>query len=215
MDSGLRRNDGVVLSRFVTVQRSEVLAMTKTLLTPMSPILTQNYFELFSLPQQYVLERVDLDARYRELQRMVHPDRYASAGDQERRVSMQQATHINEAYQVLKDSLRRGRYLLELRGHAIEDRQTTHQDPEFLMQQIELREALAEIRRQDDPLQALDRLAREIQAQYRALESELAQALDAGEEIEPAVTLVLKMQYFMRLQNEIQELEADLEDELY
>jgi len=181
----------------------------------MPPILTQNYFQLFSLPQQYVLERVDLDARYRELQRMVHPDRYASAGDQERRISMQQAAHINEAYQVMKDPLRRGRYLLELRGHAIEDRQTTHQDPEFLMQQIELREALGEIRRQDDPLQALDRLARGIQAQYQALESELAQALDAGEEIEPAVTLVLKMQYFMRLQHEIQELEADLEDELY
>ncbi len=192
-----------------------MLAMTKTLLTPMPPVLTKNYFELFSLPQQYVLERAELDARYRDLQRTVHPDRYASAGDRERRLSMQQATHINEAYQVLKDPLRRGRYLLELRGHVIEDQQTTHQDPEFLMRQIELREALGEIRNQDNPLQALDRLAREIQAQYRALESELAQVLDAGEEIEPAVTLVLKMQYFMRLQNEAQELEADLEDELY
>ena len=181
----------------------------------MQSILTQNYFELFALPKQYVLQRDDLDARYRELQRMVHPDRYASASDQERRLSMQQATHINEAYQVLKDPLRRGRYLLELRGHAIDDQQATHQDPEFLMQQIELREALAEVRRQDDPLQSLDRLAREIQAQYRALESKLGQALDAGEEIEQAVTLVLKMQYFMRLQNEAQELEADLEDELY
>ena len=181
----------------------------------MSSTLTKNYFELFSLPQQYVLERAELDARYRDLQRTVHPDRYASASDQERRLSMQQATHINEAYQVLKDPLRRGRYLLELRGHVIEDQQTTHQDPEFLMQQIEFREALAEIRQQDDPLQALDRLAREIQAQYRTLESELAQALDAGEEFEPAVTLVLKMQYFMRLKNEVQELEADLEDELY
>ncbi len=190
-------------------------AMTKILLTPMPPILTKNYFELFSLPQQYVLERAELDARYRDLQRMVHPDRYASAGDQERRLSMQQATHINEAYQVLKDPLRRGRYLLELRGHVIENQQTTHQDPEFLMRQIELREALGEIRNQDDPLQALDGLARKIQAQYRALESELAQALEAGEEIEPAVTLVLKMQYFMRLQNEVQELEEDLEDELY
>jgi len=117
---------------------------------------------------------------------------------------------------VLKDPLRRGRYLLELRGHALEDQQTTHQDPEFLMQQIELREALGDIRRQDDPLQALDRLSREILAQYQALESELAQVLDnSREEIDAALTLVLKMQYFMRLQNEMQELEADLEDELY
>ncbi|MFQ5642200.1 MAG: Fe-S protein assembly co-chaperone HscB [Thiogranum sp.] len=181
----------------------------------MSSTLTKNYFELFSLPQQYVLERAELDARYRDLQRTVHPDRYASAGDQERRLSMQQATHINEAYQVLKDPLRRGRYLLELRGHVIEDQQSTHQDPEFLMQQIGLREALGAIRNQHDPLQALDSLAREIQAQYRALEAELARVLDAGGEIGTAVTLVLKMQYFMRLQSEVQELEADLEDELY
>jgi len=64
----------------------------------MTSTLTQNYFELFSLPQQYALERAELDTRYRDLQRTVHPDRYASASDRERRLSMQQATHINEAY---------------------------------------------------------------------------------------------------------------------
>jgi molecular chaperone HscB len=181
----------------------------------MSSILTQNHFDLFSLPQRYVLERVELDARYRELQRTVHPDRYASASDQERRISMQQATQINEAYEVLKDPLKRGRYLLELRGHAIEDQQSFQQDPAFLMQQMELRETLAEIREQDDPLQALDRLTQTVRSQYEALESGLVQALDGGAEIEQAVTLVLRMQFFKRLQEEVQELEADLEDELY
>ncbi|MGI9320134.1 MAG: Fe-S protein assembly co-chaperone HscB [Thiogranum sp.] len=181
----------------------------------MPPILTQNHFELFSLPQRYVLERAQLDARYRDMQRSVHPDRYASAGDQERRISMQQTTKINEAYEVLKDPLKRGRYLLELRGHAIEDQQSSHQDPAFLMRQMELRENLAEIREQDDPLQALDRLALEIRSQYGALESALAQALDDDAEFEQAVTLVLRMQFFKRLQEEVQELEADLEDELY
>ena len=181
----------------------------------MPPILTQNHFELFSLPQRYVLERAQLDARYRDMQRSVHPDRYASASDQERRISMQQTTKINEAYEVLKDPLKRGRYLLELRGHAIEDQQSSHQDPAFLMRQMELRENLAEIREQDDPLQALNRLAQEIRSQYGALESALAQALDDDAEFEQAVTLVLRMQFFKRLQEEVQELEADLEDELY
>ena len=181
----------------------------------MSSILTQNYFELFSLPQRYVLQRAQLDARYRDMQRSVHPDRYASASDQERRISMQQTTKINEAYEVLKDPLKRGRYLLELRGHAIQDQQSSHQDPAFLMQQMELRETLAEIREQDDPLQALDRLAQEIRSQYGALESALAQALDDETEFEQAVTLVLRMQFFKRLQEEVQELETDLEDELY
>ena len=82
----------------------------------MPSTLTQNHFELFSLPQSYVLERAQLDARYRDMQRSVHPDRYASASDRERRISMQQATQINEAYEVLKDPLKRGRYLLALLG---------------------------------------------------------------------------------------------------
>ena len=181
----------------------------------MSSTLRQNHFELFSLPQRYALDRAVLDARYRDMQRAAHPDRYASASDQERRISMQQAAQINEAYEVLKDPLKRGRYLLQLRGHAIEDQQPSHQDPAFLMQQMELRETLAEIREQDDSLQALDRLAQDIHKQYRVLDSELAEALDGGAESERALTLVLRMQFFKRLQEEAQDLQADLEDELY
>jgi molecular chaperone HscB len=180
----------------------------------MSSILTQDYFQLFSLPKQYRIEQSGLDARYRELQRSVHPDRYAHTSDQERRLSVQRAAQINEAYQTLKDPLRRGRYLLELRGVALEQQQATHQDPEFLMQQMALREALDEIREQTDPLGALDRLSREIRSQYQTLETGLAEALDDNGDVQAALTFVLRMQYFTRLQNEVQELEAELEDEL-
>ncbi len=82
-----------------------------------------------------------LDSRYRELQRTVHPDRFASAGEAERRLSMQQATTINEGYQTLKDPLKRGRYLLELSGYNLGDEPHTTRDTAFLMQQMELREA--------------------------------------------------------------------------
>jgi molecular chaperone HscB len=181
----------------------------------MSSVLTQNYFEIFSLPQRYALNRAGLDARYRDLQRSVHPDRFASGSDQERRVSMQQAARINEAYQVLRDPLRRGRYLLELRGIPIDDRQGAHQDPGFLMHQMELRESLAEVRQQDEPFKALAQLGRDIEARFRELEGRLGQVLDAdaGDAAE-AAALVQKMQFFTRLQREVQELEADLEDEL-
>ena len=181
----------------------------------MSSVLTQNFFELFSLPLNYAVDRAALDARYRELQRSVHPDRFASSSEQERRIAMQHATHINEGYQTLKNPLRRARYLLELRGRMINDQQTTQADPAFLMQQMELREQLGEIRGQDDPLAALDGLARAIDALYKALERELSQVLDGEDsDVESAVALVQKMQFFTRLQNEAQELEADLEDEL-
>jgi molecular chaperone HscB len=181
----------------------------------MSSVLTQNYFELFSLPQRYALDRGALDARYRDLQRSVHPDRHAGAGDRQRRLSLQQAARINEAYEVLKDPLRRGRYLLELRGDLSGGEAATHQDAAFLMQQMEIREALAEVRGGNDPLGALDALTHDIESRYRALESELAGALDGSSTgSAQAMALVEKMQFFARLRQEAQDLEAELEDEL-
>ncbi len=181
----------------------------------MSSVLTQNYFAIFSLPQRFALDRARLDTRYRDLQRSVHPDRFASGSDQERRASMQQAARINEAYEVLRDPLKRGRYLLELRGIDLDDRRGAHQDAGFLMQQMELREGLAEVRQQDDPLSALGRLGGDIQARFRELETRLGEVLDAeaGDAAE-AAALVQKMQFFTRLRDEVQQLEADLEDEL-
>lgn len=181
----------------------------------MSSVLTQNYFDIFSLPPRYGVDRAALDARYRDLQRSVHPDRFASGSDQERRISMQQAARINEAYQVLRDPLRRGRYLLELRGIGVDERQGAHQAPEFLMQQMELRETLAGVREQDAPLEALARLAADIEARFQELELRFGQVLDAdaGDAAE-AAALVQKMQFFTRLQHQVQDLEAELEDEL-
>ena len=172
----------------------------------MSSTLTQNHFELFALPEHYRLDRADLDKRYRELQRTVHPDRFANASDQERRLSVQRAAQINEAFETLKDPLKRGQYLLALRGHAVEDQQQTHQDPEFLMQQMELRERLGEVRAQEDPMQVLDSLSRQIRNQYRELEDALGEALDIGADLEQAVTLALRMQFFTRLNSEVHEL---------
>jgi len=180
----------------------------------MSSLLTQNYYQLFSLPEQYRLDSGMLDGRYRELQRLVHPDRFAGGSDQERRLSMQQAAQINAAYETLKDPLKRGQYLLELRGLPQDGNPATHQDPEFLMQQIALREALGEVRAQADPLAELERLSAEIRAQYQALESGLAQAMDDCNDAGVALTIVPKMQYFTRLRGEVRELEAELEDEL-
>jgi molecular chaperone HscB len=182
----------------------------------MSSFLSQTCFELFSLPQQYALDEAELAARYRDLQRTVHPDRYASASDQERRMSMQQATRINEAYEILGDPMKRGRYLLELRGYPPGDQQQTASDPAFLMQQMELREELERVNDASDPMAALDHFAGEIRNQSRLLEQALAEALDGQPaDNEKALEIVLKMQFYTRLRNEVQELEADLEDELY
>jgi len=126
---------------------------------------------------------------------------------------MQEATQVNEAYRVLRDPLARARYLLELEGHRFDDERSTTRDPQFLMEQMELREALDEVRTDPDPLGRVAALIEQIDQRLaelaRALEAPLAQA-----RIEEAAELVMRMQFFRRLEEEARGLEADLEDEL-
>ena len=83
-----------------------------------------DYYTLFGLPRSFRIDAAALDRRYREIAAQVHPDKYVQAGDAERRLSLQWATRVNEAYQTLKDSLSRAQYLLLLAGHGVDaDRQ--------------------------------------------------------------------------------------------
>lgn len=123
----------------------------------------QNHFELFHLPQRFAIDLTMLDEAYREVQNQVHPDKFATAPDAERRVAMQWATRANEAYHTLKSPFKRAAYLCELHGVDLETESNTAMPREFLMQQMEWREALDEARDGRD-LAALEDLADELQA---------------------------------------------------
>ncbi len=104
--------------------------------------LHSNDFELFGVPERFAQERSQLDARWKDLQRAAHPDMFAAQGASAQRAAMQWSVRINEAYQRLKDPVKRAAYLCELRGAAINAEKNTAMPVEFLMQQMELREAL-------------------------------------------------------------------------
>jgi molecular chaperone HscB len=124
-------------------------------------------FELFGVPRRFAQERSALDARWKELQREAHPDRHAASSAAVQRQAMQWSVRINEAYQRLKDPLRRAAYLCELHGAPIRAEDNTAMPGDFLMQQMEWREALEEA---DSPeqIEALEAQVR--QAQRVALE---------------------------------------------
>lgn len=175
--------------------------------------LTQDYFALFGLPVAFDVDEGALGERFRELHRVVHPDRYASAGEQERRLSMQGAVLLNEAFQTLKDPLRRAQYLLRLRG--VPDAPAGGQmDPEFLMQQMELREELAEIRREAEPLAAarafLGRVRGLVAAEVGLLGRQFA--AQGREALAQAREAAARLQFLRRLQEEAETVEAELED---
>jgi molecular chaperone HscB len=101
-------------------------------------------FELFGLPRRFALDRSRIDARWKALQSEVHPDRFSTEGAAAQRVAMQWAVRVNEAYQRLKDPMRRAAYLCELHDVPIEPKESTAMPPDFLMQQMQWREALEE-----------------------------------------------------------------------
>lgn len=173
----------------------------------------QNHFELMGLPVSFELDRTALDEAYRRLQGHLHPDRFAQAGDQERRLAVQGASLVNEAYATLRDDTRRARYLLTLRGMDFDDERDTASDPEFLMEQMELREALEEAPRDPDPLARLDALSADIDGRRRRLSEEFDATFRDGR-MDEARTLVIKMRFFDRLREEAMRLAERLEDDL-
>jgi len=106
--------------------------------------LSDDDFTLFGLPRRQALQRAEIDARRRDLQAQVHPDRFASEGAAAQRLAMQWAVRVNEAYQRLKDPLARAAYLCELRGVPVDAERNTAMPGTFLMQQMQWREALDE-----------------------------------------------------------------------
>ena len=156
-------------------------------------------FTLFGLPQRHALDRAELDARRRDLQARVHPDRFASEGAAAQRIAMQWAVRVNEAYQRLKDPLSRAAYLCQLRGEAVDAERNTAMPAAFLMQQMEWREAL-EAAETVDQVQALDDAVARDQSQKLAA---LGQHLDQQQDTAAAAAQVRALMFLARFRQDI------------
>jgi molecular chaperone HscB len=167
-----------------------------------------NHFEIFDLPVSFVIDTDSLAQRYLDLQRTVHPDKYANAPAQERRLAMQKATQINEAFQTLKNPLARGLYLLQLQGIDTNDNSTA-MDNEFLLEQMDLREQLAEIKQQTQPINPLNDFLERVTQEQQNLTATLTQQF-AQKNYQLAFDSVRKFQFFIRLHEEALRLEEEL-----
>jgi len=162
----------------------------------------RSHFELFGLAPAFALEAAALERSYRDIQSEVHPDRFAHAGDAERRASLQWTTRVNEAYRTLKDPVQRGKYILELHGVDVAFETDTRMPAEFLMQQLELREALESAAGRKDPA-GLDALRSELAVSKKDLERQVGEAIDGRKDYAGAAELVRKLMFLDRLDAEI------------
>jgi len=174
-------------------------------------VASENYFQLFGLPQRFSLDTVALEETWRSLALRVHPDRYVTASAPERRVAMQWASTINEAHRVLKAPLQRARYLCELSGCDLQTESNTRMDTAFLMLQMQWREQLDEARESGQP-QACDALRLEIDQARTQIAQHIAALIDERHDYEHASQKVREWMFIEKISQEIQSLHNELTD---
>ena len=157
-------------------------------------------FELFAVPATFAQDRAALDARWKELQREAHPDRFAAQGAAAQRIAMQWSVRVNEAYQRLKDPVRRATYLCDLNGAPIHAEDNTAMPSDFLIQQMEWREAL------DDATDALtlDALGAEVDAARRSALSSLDWLIDEKGDHAAAAQQVRALMFIERFGQDVE-----------
>jgi molecular chaperone HscB len=163
-------------------------------------------FELFGLPQRFAQERAAIDTRWKDLQREAHPDRFAGQGASAQRAALQWSVRINEAYQRLKDPLKRASYLCERLGAPIDAENNTSMPSEFLMEQMEWREALDEASSEE----ALEELSERVLQRRREMLADIQQLLDLEGDAPAAAQRVRALMFIERFAGDVESRLAQL-----
>jgi molecular chaperone HscB len=158
--------------------------------------LTQNFFDTFNLPVLFNIDIDMLNHQYRTLQKTIHPDRFVNATDAEKKQSLQKSTQINDAYQVLKDPIKRASHIISL--HQVLKENTL--PPDFLMQQMEWEEEFETI----NDLEQVQLFSDKIDGEKKMLMDLLAMDLDEKKDWESATNIIGKLKFitnlFLRIQ---------------
>lgn len=171
-----------------------------------------NYFELFALNSSFELDLVELKTKYLELQRAVHPDKFANASERERLLAVQNTAAINDGFDVLKSPISRAEHLLKLAGIELAHEHQTLKDPAFLIQQMELREQLEELSDASDPAQAIIDFQQQIDQYIVEFEQQLAGLFNDGSQsaLDEAADDVRKLKFMLKLADEARAFEEQI-----
>jgi molecular chaperone HscB len=161
--------------------------------------LQSNDFELFSLEECFKQDRAVLDARWKDLQRQAHPDKFSAQGAAAQRVAMQWSVRINEAYQRLKDPLKRAAYVCELHGAPVNAENNTAMPADFLMQQMQWRETLDDASTAED----LEKISLQVRQNVREVLQKIEQLLDQSQDYIAAVAQVRALMFMERFVEDV------------
>jgi molecular chaperone HscB len=180
---------------------AEVTCASCGALQPPDP--AASHFAVLGVAGRYAVDVADLEGRYKDLSRKVHPDRFATGDPRARRASLQRTVQLNEAWRTLRDPVRRAEYLLKLAGVAVAAEEVP---PALLMETLELREELGEARAAGDDAKVA-RMGETMQARVDAAMTAIAAGLGAGtpQGLQAAAHELTALRYYRRFLDEVAE----------
>ena len=171
-----------------------------------------NYFQLFNIEASFDVDIQELSSSYQTLQKTVHPDKFAHSSEQEQRIAVQKSAQINDAYQTLKNPLRRAEYMLVQRGVEMPNEQHSFQDTSFLMRQMELREMLEDVKFSSDVDAALADVQNVLSSEFSQLMRTQISENNAASNL-AACDNLRKLKFYQKLNVEVDRLEDSLFDD--
>ncbi|EZA57764.1 hypothetical protein DMN91_003037 [Ooceraea biroi] len=164
-----------------------------------------SYFDIMGIKRDYNVVNEDIHKKYRELQKILHPDKFGNKSEKEKQISENLSSLINKAYSTLAHPLKRGLYMLQLKGISIPEG-TTNLNPEFLMEIMERNEEIENATGDKDKISKLAKESREL---LDTLSKQVAEAF-SKEDINAATTLLIRMKYYNTIDNRLKKLKHDL-----
>tara|TARA_R100001143_G_scaffold63140_1_gene68681 strand:+ start:853 stop:1380 length:528 start_codon:yes stop_codon:yes gene_type:complete len=172
--------------------------------------ISNNFFEIFSLQQDFDLDTEALTAQYKKLQSQSHPDRFSGADDASRLQALQQSSIINDAFETLKSPVKRAAYLLSLNGIDPEEHNQSHLSAALLMQQMEWRDEL-ESATGDEDMDTLERLKQEVETEKKVSIDEFRKTIKAND-FTAGKAVYHKLQFVEKMLSEINHAEEKILD---
>ena len=170
-----------------------------------------NFFELYDLPIQFKMDQSELKRKFIEISKQSHPDLHTLSSEENQLDMLEKSTNNNNAYHTLKDDQKRAKYILQLHN-KIEDEEQYNMPATFLMEMMDVNEAIMETQMDQDP----DRHQRIIQS-IQSIQASLQQDVqiwkdryDNGEVQEDVLEHIkadyFKMKYIQRLKENVEKL---------
>ncbi len=167
-------------------------------------------FDILGIAPNFDVDPPAIEKRYRDLSRVLHPDKHVRSSPAERRMALGKAIEVNEAWRLVRDPIKRAEALFRRRGVEVREGTEPKVDPELLMQMMEEREALSEAKAKSDR-GAVERLGSAVRARERAIMGRLSEGFDKasrnGLDAAALLPLLGELRYCRRFLDEVSAIE--------